>query len=84
VAVLQRGFQYFYNDQGRFPTALEFSDTNLMRSYMTNFPPQQFVSGPCEKSLEYKSATSQTYELQFCLPKGKSGWPAGWSVVKPN
>lgn len=82
AATLQEGFQHFYNDQGRYPTALEFSDNNLMRSYITNFPPQEFASGPCEKSFDYRNPSPRSYELQFCLPKGRSGWPAGWSLVK--
>jgi hypothetical protein len=83
TAAIQKGFQYFFNDQGRYPTALEFTDNNLMRSYITHFPPEEFAAGSCEKSFDYKSSSPRTYELQFCLPKGRAGWPAGWSLVKP-
>lgn len=77
------GFKEFYKDQNRYPATTEFSDNNLMRPYITNFPPQEFPSELCQKNFDYFNANPQTYELRFCLPKAVSGFPAGWNTLKP-
>lgn len=80
---ITEGFKEFYKDQNRYPTTGEFQNHNLIRPYVTNFPPQEFPSELCSKSFDYFNATPQTYELRFCLPKSSGGFPAGWSTVKP-
>jgi type II secretory pathway pseudopilin PulG len=82
--VLTEGFTEFKKDQNRFPSTGEFEDNNLMRNYVTNFPPQQFPDALCEKSFDYFSGSSQEYELRFCLPKAVSGYQLGWNTLTPQ
>lgn len=77
------GFSEFHKDQNRYPATTEFDDINVMKRYITNFPPQSFPSGVCAKSFEYFNASPQTYELRFCLPKAVNGYNIGWNVLKP-
>lgn len=44
---IQQALEYFYQDQNRYPSSDEFLDQNLMRQYLSDFPPQQFVSNIC-------------------------------------
>ncbi len=76
---LQTALDYFYSDQNRFPTAIEFADRNTMIRYATLFPPPDFVSKSCSQSFVYKRASKSSYTLNFCLPKSEGGIKAGWS-----
>lgn len=78
---LQQGVGYFFSDQNRYPTALEFSDRNIMLDYFSAYPPQSVPGGPCTQSYKYSSANSKAYEIDFCLPRGAQGFPAGWNKV---
>jgi hypothetical protein len=77
-----QGFDYFHQDQNRYPTTGEFTDNNLMRMYISNFPPQAFTTSTCPETYDYYSAAPDSYVLRFCLPKGVSGYRAGWNLVK--
>ena len=81
--MMASAFEEFHKDQNRYPATTEFQSTDVMKQYISNFPPQQFVSAACQKSFDYFSANSQTYELRFCLPKAVSGYQAGWNTLKP-
>ena len=74
------GVEHFKADQNRYPTTTEFDNNSLMRLYISNFPPQRFLSELCEKNLEYVNPNARTYELRVCLPKGVDGYRAGWNV----
>ena len=80
---MTEGFEEFRKDQNRYPATTEFSDANIMRKYITNFPPQTFQSDTCPENFEYYSATTQTYELRFCISKSAKGYAQGWNVLKP-
>lgn len=80
---IKQGFAEFYKDQNRYPSTVEFEDLNLMRNYITNFPPQEFVSNLCQKNFDYFNSTSDMYELRFCIPKATSGFQVGWNTLKP-
>lgn len=77
------GFTEFHKDQSRYPAITEFENSNLMRPYIVNFPPQSFPTEQCPKSFDYFNATPQTYELRFCLSKAVSGFQVGWNTLKP-
>jgi hypothetical protein len=77
------GFAEFYKDQNRYPATTEFTNNNLLRPYIANFPPQSFLSADCPKTFDYYNSTPQTYELRFCLPKAAGGFQAGWNSLKP-
>jgi hypothetical protein len=81
--VLSSAFAEFKKDQNRYPADTEYEDRNVMRSYITNFPPAEFVSELCPSSFDYFNASPQTYELRFCLPKAAKGFQKGWNVMKP-
>lgn len=74
--------EYFYKDQNRYPAITEFQDQNIMRQYMSGFPPQEFLSSSCAKSFDYTNTYRDDYELRFCLPKGVKGYRTGWNVIK--
>ncbi len=76
------GLEYFYKDQNRYPFVGEFEDQNVMRQYVSGFPPREFPSELCEKSYDYVNNFRNDYELRICLPKGVSGYKAGWNVIK--
>jgi hypothetical protein len=80
---IKEGFEEFYKDQNRYPANTEFEDPNIMRKYITNYPPQEFMTGDCSKSFEYYSGSPQTFELRFCIPKSASGFEEGLNVLKP-
>lgn len=55
---IQQALEYFYQDQNRYPSTDEFLDQNLMRQYLSNFPPQQFVSSICPAPVDFSKTTS--------------------------
>lgn len=77
------GFAEFYKDQNRYPSTGEFEDSNLLRSYITNFPPQEFWTPNCPQSFDYYNASSTTYELRFCISKAVMGYSVGVNTIKP-
>jgi hypothetical protein len=84
AAALKDGLQYFQADQNRYPTAVEFKDRNIMLNYFSAFPPQTLPGGSCTQTFDYSSPTAKTFELDFCLPKAKAGFLAGWNKIKNN
>lgn len=81
--VMTQAFKEFHNDQNRYPATTEFKDNAVMRTYISNFPPQTFTSELCEKSFDYFNANSQTYELRFCLPKAVNSFKKGLNTINP-
>ncbi len=81
AGVIAQGFEYFHADQNRYPTTGEFDDDNLMRTYIANYPPQNFITPDCQKTYDYFSKTPQTYELRICLPKAAAGYRQGWNAI---
>lgn len=80
---MAKGFNEFYKDQNRYPSTGEFDDTNLMRTYISNYPPQEFPTAECPKTYDYFNGSSETYELRFCLPKAAMGFNIGLNTIKP-
>ncbi len=76
-------FAEFHKDQNRYPATAEFQDLNVMRRYISNFPPQEFPSETCPQTFDYYNAAPQVYELRFCLPKAVNGFVEGWNTVTP-
>lgn len=81
---IARGLQFFYQDQNRFPTAIEFQNRNIMLGYFNNFPPMEFISSGCPGSFIYKRTSSQKFQLDFCLPKAFQNFSRGWNVLQGN
>ena len=81
-AAIAQGLKYFYNDEERFPSAVEFqSDKNLLQSYLSSFPPAQFPSPQCQQSFAYERPSLPTFHLAFCLPAAFNGYKAGWNLL---
>lgn len=80
--VIAQGFDEFYKDQNRYPSTVEFEDNNLMRTYITNFPPVEYPTPVCAKTFDYFNPSSNTYELRFCLSKAVGGYNTGWNTIK--
>jgi hypothetical protein len=78
---LATGFGYFYSDQNRFPSAVEFADSSVMNKYFNNFPPASFVSANCTENFIYKKISDSSYQLDYCLATAVSGYQAGWNVL---
>lgn len=73
--------QYFYSDQNRYPSAVEFSDQTVMLNYLTNFPLPDLPSANCSESFVYKRADNNNFSLNFCLPRAFGAYSAGWNTV---
>lgn len=82
VTAISQALEYFYQDQNRYPAIGEFEDQNVMRQYLSNFPPKEFASGVCVESISYQNNFRNDYELRFCLPKGVKGYRTGWNSIK--
>jgi type II secretory pathway pseudopilin PulG len=83
---IQQALEYFYKDQNRYPSTDEFTDQNLMRQYMSGFPPQQYFSPNCPdrgngSTFSYINNFRNDYELRICLSKGVQGYKSGWNKV---
>jgi len=79
---LNKGLQFFYKDQNRFPTAVEFSNNNIMLDYFSIFPAADFASESCPNSFAYKRNSLQEFQLNFCLPKAFQNYSAGWNSIQ--
>ena len=81
---LQKALEFFYSDQNRYPTALEFANTAIMSQYMSSFPPANIVSKNCPETFTYKQQSVSSYQLRFCLPAAYGGAAAGWNSIVHN
>ncbi|MBI5529874.1 MAG: hypothetical protein HY918_00015 [Candidatus Doudnabacteria bacterium] len=79
---LAKAFEYFYNDQGRFPTAVEFTNQNVMLNYLSGYNLPSFTSKICSDSLQYKKALNGGYVLDFCLPTAARNYAKGWNKIQ--
>ena len=83
TAAIVSGLDYFYKDQGRYPSMQEFTDRNIMASYFNGYPFQNIPGGSCTTSYYYHTLTPyQTYELHFCLPQKSGQLAAGVNIVQ--
>lgn len=80
---IQQAFDHFHADQNRYPTSDEFLNNDVMRAYLTNFPPQTFPNKVCQKTYDYYSQDPQTYQLRICLPKSVGAYKQGWNTLVP-
>jgi hypothetical protein len=78
---LQKGIEYFYQNENRFPTAVEFADQATMAGYFTNFPPKDLPSKQCSQSYLYKRISDSSYQLSFCLPTSVNNSKKGWNTI---
>jgi len=82
---LAKGLIYFYSDQERFPSAVEYQDNRqIMLSYFSDFPPANLPSSECQQSFIYQRPTVNTFQLSFCLPQALNSFSSGWNAVDQN
>ncbi len=81
---IQESLEFFFRDQNRYPSALEFSNLNIMSSYLNPYPPLKFVSKSCNETFDYKRPSQAVYQLNFCLPMATKGFKQGWNSVSGN
>ncbi len=77
VGQIISGLDYFYQDNDRFPSEVEFSEVNLMQKYYANLPYYSVVSKKCPSPIEYTSFDRLTFQIDFCIPRNYFGWMAG-------
>ena len=79
---LTKAFEFFYNDQNRYPTAVEFTNQNVMLNYLSSYNLPVFVSKICSETLVYKKTLNGGYELNFCLPTAAQNYIKGWNKIQ--
>jgi hypothetical protein len=84
AAQVNTALGYFFSDQGRYPSTLEFSSQDSFGVYLNPFPPRQLTASECPSTLQYRNPNSSQYALYACLAKSANGRPAGWSQVAGN
>lgn len=77
------GFNYFKQDQDRFPSEFEYSNHDLMSIYFNVFPPANIPTANCPNNFTYKADNSKTYNLNFCLPRAVGSYIVGWNKISP-
>ncbi len=76
---LEQGLSFFYSDQNRYPTAIEFASPQIMGIYLIPYPPAEFVTKFCSRSFVYQNASPKFYRLSVCLPKARGNALTGWN-----
>jgi type II secretory pathway pseudopilin PulG len=74
---IRSGLEYFYKDQNRYPSTIEFQDANLMSAYISNYPPLSFPTEECPQNFDYFNPSPFSYELRICLQKSVGAFHAG-------
>jgi hypothetical protein len=82
AAELEKGVKFFFKDQDRFPTAVEYSSPSIMLTYFNYFPPKEFPKSHCLQSFVYKRSNSKNAEIGFCLPNATNEFAGGWNSIK--
>ena len=76
-----QAFKYFYQDQNRYPTVLEYENQSIMLNYLSGYPLPQFVSAACTQTFVYKNVSVNSSNFSFCLPVAVKGYQAGWNTI---
>ena len=80
----QLALKYFFADNGRFPTAEEFTDANALGRYLNTFPLEYPQSNACPQNFIYKRLNSDAYEFSLCLPANYQNYPKGWNKLSAS
>ena len=81
ASVLRQGLDYFFSDQDRFPSVVEFNHPNILLTYFTHLPDNVSQAAICPKNFVYKRLTANSYELDFCLAQNVGNLGKGWNKV---
>jgi hypothetical protein len=84
VGNLYQAVQYFYADQGSYPSVDQVMNQQVLTlDYLSAQPVPVDVSGKCAAypEFEYVRNSSQSFSLSFCLLQGVGGYPAGLNSI---
>lgn len=74
-----KGLKFFYQDQNRYPSPVEFENPEVMLNYFNVYPLPQYVSKTCAQSFAYRRNSAESFQLNFCLPVATPGYAKGWN-----
>ena len=81
VNTLLVGLHYFYEDQARFPSSLEFRDSKRMATYFNYFPAKFFTDSRCPENGVYSTSNQKIFSLQFCIVRSQPPFGLGLNTV---
>ena len=83
AGAIANSLDFFYSDNGRFPTADEFYTSDIMLNYLNRYPQaSDAVSETCPQTLAYSRPNLSNYVLNFCLASGSGGYKKGWNQIQ--
>jgi len=78
---IQKGLDYFYKDQNRFPTVEELFSTNIALTYFSTVPSDVSETSVCQQNFSYSRLSLNSYQLDFCLAVAVEGYQRGWNRI---
>ncbi len=72
-----RGFDYFFSDQDRYPSPVEFLDPNILGVYLSPVPGPNFASKQCPTTTTYDTFDQRSFVYTYCLPRALGDQAAG-------
>jgi choline-glycine betaine transporter len=84
VAQVKQAVDYFYSDNNRYPSAVEFNAASSMGTYLQPFPAHEFRSAGCQQSITYRYTNQQQYQLDYCIPSDVQDSTAGTHTLPKN
>lgn len=72
-----KGFDYFFDDQDRYPSSVEFEDPNTLGVYLSTIPVPEFPSKQCPITTAYDTFDERSFTLSYCLPRAIANEVAG-------
>lgn len=96
IRQIASALELYYNDNNRYPMAIEFSYNTssvselryLAPRYIAEIPaPKSSIGGSCslaDNMYVYTQVLRDYYTLTFCLSQDTSGYPAGIRILTPN
>lgn len=78
---LSQGVAFFYKDQDRYPTFLEFQNQQLMLAYAQPFPVSMLTTKHCPQNFVYQNPSQKQYSILFCVPQALGSYAKGWNKV---
>jgi len=82
---IDQGLKYFYTDQDRFPSAVEFNNAgSVILNYYSAFPATELKSDQCPQVYQYQRVNTKHVKLNFCLPVAWENFSSGWNVMEQD
>lgn len=75
--VTMRGLDYFFSDQDRYPSPLEFGESQSFGTYVSRVPLPSFISKQCPVTTTYDTFDERAFEFTYCLPRASGDQTAG-------